>query len=72
MSIVVESEQETVKAAMDILLKQMPASKVARLLSAWQIGRGNYAIARRKLFANETVDSLFEKARALEKRNRKR
>jgi hypothetical protein len=72
MSIVVESEQETVQEAMDILLKRMPASKVARLLLAWQVGSGNYTIARRKLFAKESVESLFEKARALEKRKRKR
>jgi len=72
MSIVVESEQETVQEAMDILLKRMPPSKVARLLSAWQVGSGNYTIARRKLFAQESVENLFEKARALEKRKRKR
>jgi hypothetical protein len=72
MSIIVESEQETVQEAMDILLKRMPAAKVARLLSAWQVGSGNYTVTRRKFFAKETVDSLFEKARALEKRKRKR
>jgi hypothetical protein len=72
MSIVVESEQETVQEAASILLERMPASKVARLLSAWQIGRGNYVEQRRKLFKNETVDSLFAKARIMEKRDRKR
>ena len=72
MSIVVESEQEIVREAVSILLERMPPSKVARLLSAWQVGSGDYTVARRKLFAGETVDSLFAKARALEKRKRKR
>jgi hypothetical protein len=72
MSIVVENDQETVLEAAAILLKRMPASKVARLLSHWQDGRGDYTTERRKLFAGETVESLFTKARALEKRSRKR
>ena len=33
---------------------------------------GDYTAERRKLFAGETVGSLFTKARALEKRGRKR
>ena len=72
MSIVVENDQETVQAALDVLTKNLPPSKVARLLSIWGVGRGDYTAERRKLFAGETVDSLFAKARALEKRRRKR
>ena len=72
MSIVVENEQEMVQEAAAILLERMPASKVARLLSIWQVGRGDYTVQRRKLFARETVDNLFAKAHALEKRNRKK
>ncbi len=72
MSILVENDQETVLEAASILLERMPASKVARLLSLWQIGQGDYGADRRKLFPRETVGSLFAKARTLEKRNRKR
>jgi hypothetical protein len=72
MSIVVETEQETVQEGLDVLTKNLPPSKVARLLSIWRVGRGDYTTERRKLFAGETVESLFAKARALEKRSRKR
>jgi len=72
MSIVVETEQETVQAGLDVLTKNLPPSKVARLLSIWRAGRGDYTADRRKLFAGETVESLFTAARAHEKRSRKR
>jgi hypothetical protein len=72
MSIVVETEQETVQEGLDVLTKNLPPSKVARLLSIWRVGRGDYTADRRKLFDGETVERLFAKARALEKRSRKR
>ena len=72
MSIVVETEQETVQEGLDVLTKNLPPSKVARLLSIWRVGRGDHTADRRKLFAGETVESLFAGARALEKHNRKR
>ena len=72
MSIVVENEQETVQEGLEVLTKNLPPSKVARLLSIWRIGRGDYTADRRKLFAGETVTSLFAKARTHEKRSRKR
>jgi hypothetical protein len=72
MSIVVENEQETVQEGLDVLTKNLPPSKVARLLSIWRVGHGDYTSERRKLFAGETVASLFLKARVQEKRRRKR
>lgn len=72
MSIVVETEQETVQEGLDVLTKNLPPSKVARLLSIWRVGRGDYTADRRKLCASETVESLFTKARTYEKRSRKR
>ena len=49
----------------DDLLERLPASKVARLLAAWRVGQGDYLAARGKLFAGETVDSLYEKAKGM-------
>ena len=72
MSIVVENEQETVQEGLDVLTKNLPPSKVARLLSIWRVGRGDYTADRRKLFTGETVAGLFAKARTHEKRSRKR
>ena len=64
MNIQVENEQATVEEATGILLERLPASKVARLLAAWRVGQGDYLAWREKLFAGETVDSLFDKAKA--------
>ena len=64
MNIQVENEQATIEEATAILLERLPASKVARLLAAWRVGQGDYLAAREKLFAGETVDSLYEKAKA--------
>jgi hypothetical protein len=72
MSIVVENEQEIAQEGLDVLMKHLPPSKVARLLSLWRVGGGDYTAERRKLFSGETVESLFVKAKALEKRGRKR
>ena len=71
MSIVVENEQKIAQEGLDVLMKHLPPSKVARLLSLWRVGSGDYTVERRKLFAGETVASLFAKAKALEKRGRK-
>ena len=57
---------------LNVLAKNLPPSKIARLLSIWRVGRGDYTADRRKLFAGETVASLFVKARVHEKRSRKR
>lgn len=64
MSNVVESEQALTEEAIGILCRNLPPHKVARLLSIWQIGRGDYIKERDSLFEGETVNSLFEKASA--------
>jgi len=60
----VESEQELTEEAIGILRRNLPPHKVARLLSIWQIGRGDYVKERDALFEGETVNSLFEQASA--------
>jgi hypothetical protein len=66
MTIRVENEIATMEEAISLLMQHMPASKVARLLAAWQIGTGDYLKTREELFTGETVESLFESARARE------
>ena len=66
MSITVENELTTIEEATAILLDKMPVSKVARLLATLQVGAGDYIKTRDQLFAGETVDSLFEQAKATE------
>lgn len=62
MSAVIETEQELTGEALRILQQNLPPHKVARLLSIWQVGQGDYTHERQALFAGETVDSLFEQA----------
>ena len=66
MSITVENELATIGEAIAILLEKMPVSKVARLFATLQVGSGDYVKTRDQLFAGETVDSLFEQAKATE------
>ena len=62
MSATIETEQELKEEAFAILSQHLSPHKVARLLSIWQIGKGDYVKDRDALFANETVDSLFKQA----------
>ena len=62
MSVTVQNESATTAEAVEVLLERLPASKVARLLSTWQIGQGDYLGMRDELFASETVESLYEQA----------
>jgi hypothetical protein len=64
MGVKVLSEQEVVEEAAELLLERLSPAKVVRFLAAWQIGRGNYAAIRERLFADETVQTLYDKVRA--------
>jgi hypothetical protein len=69
MSVIVPNESATTAEAVDVLIERLPASKVARLLSSWQIGQGDYLKLREELFSGETVETLYETANAsLQKR----
>ncbi len=68
MSTAIESEQELKEEAFAILRQNLPPHKVARLLSLWHSGQGDYVKDRETLFAGETVDSLFAQATVLEKK----
>jgi hypothetical protein len=62
MSVTVQNESATTAEAEEVLMERLPASKVARLLSTWQLGQGDYVGMRDELFASETVESLYEQA----------
>ena len=64
MSVTVPNESATTAEAVEVLMERLPASKVARLLSSWQIGQGDYLKMRQELFASETVESLYQAANA--------
>ncbi len=62
MNLIVENESATTAEAVEVLMERLPASKVARLLSSWQVGQADYLKLRDELFAGETVESLYEAA----------
>ena len=62
MSVIVPNESATTAEAVEVLMERLPASKVARVLSSWQIGQGDYLKLREELFARETVESLYQAA----------
>jgi hypothetical protein len=72
MNIKTLNEQKTLQEGLDVLMKNLPPSKVARLLCSWQVGIGDYTKERRKLFSGKSVDELFEEIVALEKRTSKK
>ena len=64
MSVTVPNESATTAEAVEVLMERLPASKVARLISSWQIGQRDYLKLREELFASETVESLYQAAGA--------
>ena len=60
MATCIESDRAVESEAVEVLLRHMPASKVAQLLAAWKVGEGDYLRLRDHLFAGETVNSLCE------------
>jgi hypothetical protein len=59
MKITLESDAAVRDEAIQVLMKHLPPSKVARILAAWKIGEGDYVIERDRMFTGETLDSLF-------------
>jgi hypothetical protein len=55
MNVRVQNESATAAEAVEVLMERLPASKVARLLSSWQIGRGDYLKLRDELFAGHII-----------------
>ena len=64
MSVTVPSESATAAEAVEVLMEKLRPSKVARLLSSWQVGQGDYLKLRDDLFRGETVESLYQAAKA--------
>lgn len=61
------SDEEIAREAIDILMNHMEPSKVARLMINLKLGSGDYTAERDKLFAGETVESLFAKIKDFKK-----
>ena len=67
MAVRVMNEQEIIQEATEVLLERLSPAKMVRFWATWQIGTGNYLAIRERLFAKETVQTLFEKVQAYQK-----
>lgn len=66
MKINMDRDQEIIQEAFQILIKHLETSKVMRFLAICNSENGDYLQLKDKLFEGETVDSLYEKIKALE------
>ena len=57
MILTVENEAAATSEAVAVLMERLPASRVARLLSSWQMGLAHYLKLRAKLCADETPEN---------------
>lgn len=64
MTLTIEKEEAVTDEALRILMQQLPPSKLARVMAAWQIGSGDYTRERDRLFPDDTVASLCAEIRA--------
>ncbi|MFN6563072.1 MAG: hypothetical protein RMY28_025225 [Nostoc sp. ChiSLP01] len=61
MKIKVINEQENLQEVMQVLLTHLEPSKVMKFWATCKLGEGDYLQIKEKLFAEETVTSLYTK-----------
>ncbi|MEM4204488.1 MAG: hypothetical protein QXS54_10510, partial [Candidatus Methanomethylicaceae archaeon] len=71
MTVTVIREQEVLREAVGVLWEHLGPAKVVRLWATWQMGEGDYIALRDQLFEGESVDTLFEKVRVYQEREKK-
>ncbi|MEQ8466859.1 hypothetical protein [Coleofasciculus sp. E1-EBD-02] len=69
MKINIQNDQQIIEEAFNILIENLDPSKVSRFWTICKLGSGDYSQLKDKLFAGETVDSLYEKIKAQEKKD---
>ncbi len=63
MKIKVIDEQQNLQEVMQVLLTHLEPSKVMKFWAACKLGKGDYLELKDKLFAEETVTSLYAKVK---------
>ncbi|MBE9037067.1 hypothetical protein [aff. Roholtiella sp. LEGE 12411] len=69
MTIKVINEQQNLQEVIQVLLTHLEPSKVMKFWAACKLGEGNYLQLKEKLFAQDNVDSLYEKIQAYQDRS---
>jgi hypothetical protein len=60
------SDRAIIRAALQVLIEHLEPLKLARFVAVCDLGEGDYLKTKDTLFANETVDSLYEKIQKFE------
>ncbi len=68
MSVRVPAESEVIREATEILLQHLTPAKAARFWASWHRGEGDYIRWREEEFASETVDTLYTKVEAFQRK----
>lgn len=66
MKINMETDREIIQEAFQVLMQHLESSKVMRFLAICNSENGDYLQLKDQLFEGETVDSLYDKIKALE------
>ncbi|HEY9706472.1 MAG TPA: hypothetical protein V6C58_28825 [Allocoleopsis sp.] len=66
MKINLNTDQQIIEEVFNVLIEKLDTSKVMRFWTICHLGNGDYSQLKDKLFQGETVDSLYEKIKALE------
>ncbi len=66
MKINMDTDREIIQEAFQVLIEHLEISKVMRFLAICNRENGDYLQLKDKLFEGETVDTLYEKIKALE------
>jgi hypothetical protein len=66
MKVNLPKERQVIEEALKILSAHMEPVKFARFVVACQLGKSDYLLSKDDTFADETVDSLYEKIRDFE------
>jgi hypothetical protein len=66
MKVNINNDHEIVQEVFQILLEHLETSKVMQFWSICKLGNGNYLELKDKLFAEETVNSLYEKIKVFQ------
>ena len=64
----VTSDQQIWREAMDLLLTKMSPSKAVRILSAIQLGSGDYTEARKQLIPDISLKDIASRIRESERK----
>jgi hypothetical protein len=72
MTIHVPSERQVIQEAAHVLMMHMSPAKATRFWASWQVGEGDYIVIREKLFAKETVKSLYRQIEEFQKKKTKK